>query len=123
MKCSDGFVLVNNACESPSINKCEIYLYKEDANQQICDECEEGYYLDANTCKPGEVQNCLRFETISVCNECNPGFHLVYRNDGVSYCYPIDDRLNCKKFDFNSFQTNRLECTECKSNLFVIDTD
>ena len=63
----------------------------------------EGYYLEANTCLPGNVKNCLLYETNTVCNKCNPGFHLVKRNDGVSYCYPIDKKLNCAKFDSNEF--------------------
>ena len=94
---------MNRKCEKKNIKNCEIYTYDDKSEKQICKECELGFYLDANKCLPGDVNNCLRFETKIVCNTCKDGFHLVKRNNGISYCYPIDESLNCSAFHFNDF--------------------
>lgn len=101
--CAEDYVLVNRACVLKSIEHCFEYTYNTESHQQTCVNCEAGYYLDANVCKPGNVNNCFLYETNTVCNKCKPGFHLVKRNDGVSYCYPIDPRLKCAAFDSNEF--------------------
>ncbi len=123
LRCSQGFVLVNRLCEKENIPNCAEYLYNENLSFQTCTDCIAGYYLEANSCHEGEVENCYLFETVTVCNQCQPGYQLVRRNDNTSYCYPIDKRTNCLEFDLNEFQKNTLSCVKCSSHLFFLDSN
>ena len=119
-KCVDGFVTVNRLCVEQSIENCLDYLHDPTYQEQRCAECVEGYYMLANyTCGKGDVKDCLIFETKTVCNKCKDNFQLVTRSEGISYCFPIDQRLNCKQFKRNQFQMGNLECSECINNLYV----
>ena len=122
VKCDDQTVLVNGECKDKSIQNCVLYTYEKDSNTVICEECAPNYYREANQCKLGQVKNCEFFETKTICNVCKEGFQLVQRNDGVSYCYPIDENLNCSQFDSEGFQKGNLKCSQCVTNNFVIST-
>lgn len=118
-KCVDRYVTVNRLCEIQSLENCSDYSHDHNNQEQRCLECEEGYFVSDFTCDKGDVENCLIFETKTVCNKCNDNFQLVTRSGGISYCFPIDKRLSCRQFNRNQFQIGKLECDECINNLFV----
>lgn len=120
--CADGFVLVNQMCQPQNIPFCVSYLSSLSSVTQICLGCKIGYYLEANKCFPGDVANCLIYETKIRCNVCKPGFQLAIRKDGADYCYPLDPQLGCAAFDPVEFQKANLVCQTCASRLSVVES-
>lgn len=127
--CREGTVLVNRQCLDPEIDNCEKYgnnyLFNDKncnmagLEYQVCIKCEDEYYLNSGVCSKGEVSNCKNMETKYICNECQEDFTLVTMKEGKSYCYPIDKKYNCKKFDAQKFQSSVLNCEECVEENYI----
>lgn len=120
--CNSGFVLVNRACQTPSVANCVAYNNDVNAFEQVCTTCAPDYFLVGNACVKGSIANCKNLETATRCNACNDGFTLILGDNNTNFCYPNSAKLNCKTFDANGFQAGILRCTQCSSNNYVIST-
>ena len=78
----------------------------------LCDECEEGYYLNKGDLKCGEVENC--YKTIyDICSSCIDGYCL---NKKTNKCIKNDEFfINCKE------TLDGENCDSCLSRFYLAE--
>ena len=118
-KCEPGFALVNKRCEEGNISNCLDYNSETNRDSQLCKKCKPEYYksIEGN-CEAGLIRNCEKLLDFipNKCLKCLEGFFLVKKTK-VDYCYPIPEKINCKKVSVTSNikYGGELTCLECKN--------
>ncbi len=93
---------------------------KDFRDEQNCFSCEDGYYLDSDTCKPiPPSENCNQRNKDGKCDRCFNNFILF---EGVCKD-PIDYFLNeCEEHNVNGvIGYDHIECYFCKENSIPIE--
>ena len=119
-KCEEEFVLIDRACVAGSIANCTAYRKHDQSPDQICIQCKEGFFLQNNECVAGEIKNCRIFGDKFTCNLCKEDFGLVRSKNGVNYCFPVIEDINCSVLDYEKLQSGKLSCQKCVSDDFII---
>ena len=143
LKCSDDFYLVGS-----TLKICK-YKYLDDlkncktvnSDDGLCEECEEGYFLNSIDKKCVNTKNCAE-SILGVCKTCNSGFYLdktddlckqqtenfpkcVESLDGekCSECeegyYLIEKEGKCAYTNFCSKTKNYYFCEECENGYYL----
>lgn len=111
-----------NLCDRCSMNNCLKCHFNEDYTNTLCDECEEGYYVNSdNTCSKcknviipnGNCKVCSDNEQDinSKTYSCNQYYVLVGTN-----CIKCPD--NCPYCEYNEVK-KETECARCKDNYII----
>ena len=107
LKCSDDFYLVGKnikICKYKYLDdfkNCKVVNY----NDGVCEECEEGFYLNSVDGKCINIENCAE-STLGICKKCTSGFYLDKTDDlckekkeYFSRCAETLDGEKCSKCD------------------------
>ena len=88
--------------------KCEILHCLECSEDNICSECDNGYYLDSNICKDCPTNCKTKQKNSCFCSEC-------YEH------YFLKDEKFCSECDSNcvTCENKSTQCTSCKDGLYV----
>lgn len=119
---------------------------KIDSLNGICEQCSEGYYLDAMDKRCTKVENCGK-SSFGICKQCTNGFYLdktdskckkqnnneIFKNcketiDGIkcSECdddYYLDNENKCIGINFCEKSGNNDKCEKCKDGYYLTEND
>ena len=98
---------------------CEMCITEE---EEKCDRCEIGYYLNQGKCFKCNIENCLKCDfgiNGNTCNSCMNGYYLI-----EGKCYSKDTastncQSNCAQCLHN--ESNEEFCLSCKDNYKAFD--
>ena len=106
LACDSTSYLKDQTCEdvTSTINGCEVY-----SNDGVCSVCQNDFVKEGNFCDKGDVDNCDKHSSPTVCATCDPGHWL---NSGRCPAYSSD--LLCKDFNLTANS-----CLTCNDNFFL----
>lgn len=86
--CASGYILVQNRCLQ-SVPNCAQYII----GTNICAQCALGFTQAADWCSciPGTIPNCIQYDCLQLCVQCNTTFPRLAANRGscltvIPYC-------------------------------------
>ena len=118
LKCKEDFILIGKEnisskeitiCKSLKLDDFKNCL-KINTEIGICEECEEGFYLNHGDKKCSKVENCNE-SAYGICKICKDGFYLDKNENKCND--QVDNFLNCKL----SIDGNK--CDECIDEYFL----
>lgn len=143
LECSENFILIENDFNYCKYNSSIDFLncIKINTTTGLCDECEDGYYLNLGDRRCTKTENCNQ-SVYGVCVECAPGFYLNKKEEKCKRKeYPFalcKETLNgetCEKCDDDCFMAEdgqcvdsnfcsisyktKYSCKECKTNYYL----
>ena len=84
----------------------------------LCDECENGYYLNGGDLKCSQTENCYEI-VFGICSSCIEGYYLdkvkdkcVKIKDKFVYCQETIDGINCDVCKNNYYFSEDGQCTD-----------
>lgn len=121
-------LLPAGTCVAGAINNCAAYnsdgTGNTGATAALCAACNDGYYLNNNTCSVGGITNCQTYgATGSRCSLCANGYFLIdnsSNNNGANstniadICAAIPTSLNCAQPNVDS--NGNYTCNLCTNN-------
>lgn len=105
--CATGYYLTAaKVCEQQAINNCGVFI----ANQNVCSECKQNFYLDGLVCSPQSLPNCIDYvPNLNLCVNCKaPAVQVA----GLCQVPPA----NCDKY--NTIPGG-LICETCSSGFYL----
>lgn len=97
-----------NNCIEISVENCKTI----NLNTEICEECNEGFYLSNDGCQPiPRIKDCIKYNQFNFqCLQCDRNSLLTtYKS-----CEPVSNTINnCQHYDANG------ECIECFEGFYL----
>ena len=95
LKCADTYTLVSGKCILITVDNETLNLVGEcesfDYYTQRCSKCKNYYFLNGGICYKGFIANCLVYNSISKCSECEVGYVALALTSTKSICFKISD--------------------------------
>ena len=130
--CSVCSKLVNNYCllcdlDYENINgecyakNCKIKNCEECEEKDVCSYCEDGYYLENNSCKMTcDIENCETCSTPFYCDKCKKGYEFngieCKLKCSISNCLECNIFDKCNKCNNGYYLKSNGYCSKCKTD-------